>query len=133
MEDAGLKSLIVCTLDHKNTFNKIFGGFIMRQAFELGWANTLIFGREWPVCVSMDDIWFRKPVEVGSMLHFSSQISYTQENRIQTRVAAEVSNEAAVIFRRINPPPLPLPRGYVRSVGRNILRVKCTVGGAKSQ
>jgi hypothetical protein len=32
MEEAGLKSLILCTLDHKNTFNKIFGGFIMRKA-----------------------------------------------------------------------------------------------------
>ena len=25
-------------------FNKIFGGFIMRQAFELGWANAHVFG-----------------------------------------------------------------------------------------
>jgi len=90
MEEAGQKSLILCTLDHKNTFNKIFGGFIMRKAYELGFSNTLIYGREWPVCVSMDDIWFRKPVEIGAMLHFSSQICYVQDNKVQTRVAAEV-------------------------------------------
>ena len=60
------------------------------QAYELGFANTMIFAREWPVCVSMDDIWFRLPVEIGAMLSFSSQVSYTQDNHIQTRVAAEV-------------------------------------------
>jgi hypothetical protein len=60
------------------------------KAYELGFSNTLIYGREWPVCVSMDDIWFRKPVEIGAMLHFSSQICYVQDNRVQTRVAAEV-------------------------------------------
>ena len=33
-------------LERKLTFrfNKIFGGFIMRQAFELGWANAHVFG-----------------------------------------------------------------------------------------
>ena len=32
----------------------------------------------------------RKPVEVGSMLYFNSQICYTQDNFVQTRVSAEV-------------------------------------------
>ena len=38
----------------------------------------------------MDDIWFRAPVEIGSLLYFNSQIAYTQDNYIQTRVSAEV-------------------------------------------
>ena len=38
----------------------------------------------------MDDIWFRAPVEIGSLLYFNSQIAYTQDNFIQTRVSAEV-------------------------------------------
>ena len=42
-EDAKLKNLIVCQPEHRNRFNKIFGGFIMRQAFELAWANTYTF------------------------------------------------------------------------------------------
>ena len=41
MEDAGLKSLTVCTLDHRNTFNKIFGGFIMRKARGLAGKKCL--------------------------------------------------------------------------------------------
>ena len=40
----------------------------------------------------MDDIWFRAPVEIGPLLYFNSQIAYTQDNYIQTRVSAEVGD-----------------------------------------
>jgi acyl-coenzyme A thioesterase 9 len=89
-EDAKLKNLIVCQPQNRNRFNKIFGGFIMRQAFELAWANSYVFGKCRPWCVHMDDIWFRAPVEIGAMLYFNSQICYVQDNFIQTRVSAEV-------------------------------------------
>jgi hypothetical protein len=83
-----------------------------RQAYELGFSNTLIYGREWPVCVSMDDIWFRKPVEIGAMLHFSSQICYVQDNRVQTRVAAEVRGASEEPQGADSPPPFcPLCEG----------------------
>jgi len=91
-EDAKLKNLIICQPEHRNRTNKIFGGFIMRQAFELGWANAYVFGKSRPFCMHMDDIWFRAPVEIGAMLYFNSQICYTQDNYIQTRVSAEVVN-----------------------------------------
>merc|ERR1711994_664307 len=81
----------------------------MRQAFELAWANTYTFryiyndfieyfskptnfSKSRPFCMHMDDIWFRAPVEIGSLLYFNSQIAYTQDNYIQTRVSAEVVN-----------------------------------------
>ena len=91
-DDAKLKNLIICQPENRNRFNKIFGGFIMRQAFELAWANTYTYSKSRPFCLHMDDIWFRAPVEVGSLLYFNSQICYTQDNYIQTRVSAEVLN-----------------------------------------
>jgi len=93
-EDAKLKNLIICQPENRNRFNKIFGGFIMRQAFELAWANTYVFGKSRPFCLHIDDIWFRKPVEIGSMLYFNSQICYVEDKFIQTRVSAEVLNPA---------------------------------------
>ena len=89
-EDAKLKNLIICQPENRNRFNKIFGGFIMRQAFELAWANTYVFGKSRPFCMHMDDILFKAPVEVGQLLYFNSQICYTEDNYIQTRVSAEV-------------------------------------------
>ena len=91
MEDAKLKNLIICQPENRNRFNKIFGGFIMRQAFELAWANTHVYGKCRPFIIHVDDIWFRKAVEVGSMLYFNSQVCYTEDRYVQTRVSAEVS------------------------------------------
>jgi len=91
-EDAKLKNLIICQPENRNRFNKIFGGFIMRQAFELAWANTYVFGKSRPFCIRMDDILFKAPVEVGQLLYFNSQICYIEDNYIQTRVSAEVVN-----------------------------------------
>ena len=64
-EDAELKNLIVCQPDNRNKYNKIFGGFIMRQAYELAWANTYVFGKSRPFGMHMDDILFKAPVEVA--------------------------------------------------------------------
>merc|ERR1712241_506478 len=89
-EDAKLKNLIVCQPEHRNRTNKIFGGFIMRQAFELAWANAYVYGKARPFCMYMDDIWFRAPVEIGSLLYFNSQVCYTQDQFMQVRVSAEI-------------------------------------------
>lgn len=47
----------------------------MREAFELGWATTCVHIKSRPTVVCMDDINFQKPVEVGSLLFLSSQVS----------------------------------------------------------
>nr|XP_013807385.1 PREDICTED: acyl-coenzyme A thioesterase 9, mitochondrial isoform X3 [Apteryx mantelli mantelli] len=44
MEDAKLKSLQICHPQERNIFNRIFGGFLMRKAFELGWATACSCG-----------------------------------------------------------------------------------------
>lgn len=102
MEDAKLKNIIICQPENRNRFNKIFGGFIMRQAFELAWANAYIFGKERPFIVYMDDISFEAPVEVGSLLYFSSQISFIHDKYIQVRVSAEVFNPLTSELRVTN-------------------------------
>ncbi|MED6281790.1 Acyl-coenzyme A thioesterase 10, mitochondrial [Characodon lateralis] len=90
MEDAKLKGLEICHPQQRNIFNRIFGGFLMRKAYELGWANACSFGGCRPSLVAVDDILFQKPVEIGSLLMLSSQVCYTQGKYIQVRVHSEV-------------------------------------------
>uniref|UniRef100_A0A8C0UPY8 Acyl-CoA thioesterase 9 n=1 Tax=Cyanistes caeruleus TaxID=156563 RepID=A0A8C0UPY8_CYACU len=92
MEDAKLKGLEICHPEERNIFNRIFGGFLMRKAFELGWATACSYGSSRPFIVSVDDIMFQKPVEVGSLLLLSGQVCYTEKNYIQIRVHSEVYN-----------------------------------------
>nr|XP_006628062.2 PREDICTED: LOW QUALITY PROTEIN: acyl-coenzyme A thioesterase 9, mitochondrial [Lepisosteus oculatus] len=90
MEDGKLKGLEICHPQERNIFNRIFGGFLMRKAYELGWANACSYGGSRPHLVAVDDILFQKPVELGSLLLLSSQVCYTEEKYIQVRVHTEV-------------------------------------------
>uniref|UniRef100_A0A671RVD8 Acyl-coenzyme A thioesterase 9, mitochondrial-like n=1 Tax=Sinocyclocheilus anshuiensis TaxID=1608454 RepID=A0A671RVD8_9TELE len=90
MEDAKMKGLEICHPQERNIFNRIFGGFLMRKAYELGWANACAFAGCRPTLVAVDDIIFRKPVEIGSLLLLSSQVCYTEGMHIQVRVHTEV-------------------------------------------
>ncbi|XP_050997526.1 acyl-coenzyme A thioesterase 9, mitochondrial [Acomys russatus] len=92
MENTKLKSLDICHPQERNIFNRIFGGFLMRKAYELAWATACSFGGSRPFVITVDDIMFQKPVEVGSLLFLSAQVCFTQNNYIQVRVHSEVAS-----------------------------------------
>ncbi|CAM4722619.1 unnamed protein product [Leuciscus chuanchicus] len=77
-------------VQERNIFNRIFGGFLMRKAYELGRANACAFAGCRPTVVAVDDILFQKPVEIGSLLMLSSQVCYTEGMHVQVRVHTEV-------------------------------------------
>uniref|UniRef100_A0A671RU97 Acyl-CoA thioesterase 9, tandem duplicate 2 n=1 Tax=Sinocyclocheilus anshuiensis TaxID=1608454 RepID=A0A671RU97_9TELE len=93
MEDAKLKGLEICHPEERNIFNRIFGGFLMRKAYELGRANACAFAGCRPTVLAMDDILFRKPVEIGfyscCLLRLVTFVCYTEGMYIQVRVHSE--------------------------------------------
>uniref|UniRef100_A0A5F8H2H5 Acyl-CoA thioesterase 9 n=1 Tax=Monodelphis domestica TaxID=13616 RepID=A0A5F8H2H5_MONDO len=91
MEDTILKSLHICHPEKRNIFNRIFGGYLMRKAYELAWATAYQFCGSRAFLAAVDDIVFQSPVEIGSLLFLSSQVCYTEKNYIQVRVHSEVS------------------------------------------
>uniref|UniRef100_A0A670I3Z5 Acyl-CoA thioesterase 9 n=1 Tax=Podarcis muralis TaxID=64176 RepID=A0A670I3Z5_PODMU len=102
MEDAKLKGLEICHPQERNIFNRIFGGFLMRKAYELGWACAYSYGNSRPYVVAVDDIMFQKPVEIGSLLLLSAQVCYTEKNNAQVRVHSEVYDPATRVHHTTN-------------------------------
>ncbi|XP_039265227.2 acyl-coenzyme A thioesterase 9, mitochondrial-like [Styela clava] len=90
MEDTKLKNSIICFPEKRNIHNKIFGGFLMRTGFELAWANACIFSKTRPHVTAVDDILFRCPVQIGSLLLISSQVCFSQGKDFHIRAHAEV-------------------------------------------
>lgn len=90
MEIPKLKNICVCFPESRNLYGKIFGGYIMRKAFELAWTNAAFYCKSRPYIRIVDDIIFRKPVEVGSLLFLSSQVVYTKKSFLMLKVHAEV-------------------------------------------
>ena len=76
----------------RNVHNKIFGGHLMKLAFEL--ASICAFGvtAVFPILKSMDDVAFYFPVEIGSILTLKATIQYisTERHLVFVIVVAEM-------------------------------------------
>ena len=77
MSETKEKTALLMHLQEKNLSGKIFGGFILRLAYELGWLAVFKFLKgDYPKCIHIDDVQFLGPVEIGSFMELSATISY---------------------------------------------------------
>ncbi|EGD76244.1 hypothetical protein PTSG_11662 [Salpingoeca rosetta] len=130
MVDTQRQSMRMCHPIERNIHNSIFGGFIMREAFEIGWMTAVLAVKDHPFLLAVDDISFQHPVEIGSLLTFSSMITYAPGNdsrALQVDVRAEVispttgqskvTNTFHFTFSAPHPTvPTVLPRTYEESM-----------------
>lgn len=56
----------------------IFGGYLLRQSFELAYCTAAAFSSAGPRFVSLDSTTFKAPVPVGSVLSMSATVAYTE-------------------------------------------------------
>ncbi|KAJ3051582.1 Acyl-coenzyme A thioesterase 9, mitochondrial [Rhizophlyctis rosea] len=93
MKDAKQQSLVMCMPQDRNIHNNIFGGYLMRLAFELAYSTAMMYTRSPRVSlVAMDDVLFRRPVPIGSLLSLTAQVVYSspEDDTFQLRVRADV-------------------------------------------
>ncbi|KAJ2002088.1 hypothetical protein H4R26_003788, partial [Coemansia thaxteri] len=104
MERTKMQSVTVCFPSNRNIHNKIFGGYLMRLAHELSFANGSVFTQSRPSYVSLDDFSFQKPVSIGSILKLTSQVVYSEpENKaFQVAVSADVIDNMKNTTERTN-------------------------------
>jgi acyl-coenzyme A thioesterase 9 len=77
MDQTAQSNAMVAQPQARNLHDRIFGGFLMRRAFELAFATCYMFGGDKPRFLEVDDISFDKPVDVGDLLVFKSRVLYT--------------------------------------------------------
>ncbi|OQV19676.1 Acyl-coenzyme A thioesterase 9, mitochondrial [Hypsibius exemplaris] len=94
LDEATLKNVHICHPQNRNIYGKVFGGFLMRNAFELAWSNAYMYCGSRPITMTVDDIKFRRPVDIGSLLLMSARLVYTEGPNMQMRVHAEVIDPA---------------------------------------
>ena len=59
------ENMFVAQPQQRNLSGRVFGGFLLRRAFELAFATTYVFGGARPRFRSVRDMDFLKPVDVG--------------------------------------------------------------------
>lgn len=93
MSETKRQSVILMQPQEKNTAGKIFGGYLMRQAYELAWTTGYLFAQMRPFFLASDNVSFNKPVEIGSIAIFNAQVVYTEDDKAFTvRVDTDVIN-----------------------------------------
>ncbi|KAI6192370.1 Acyl-coenzyme A thioesterase 9, mitochondrial [Aphelenchoides bicaudatus] len=123
MSDATLKNTVVCFPIKRNMYGKIFGGYLMRSAFETALANAALFSRCRPHIMAVDNIVFKRPVEIGSILLLNSQVSYSTDCFMQLDVNAnvvdietgigETTNTFQFTFKADKNVPRVMPKSYI--------------------
>lgn len=66
----------------QNLHKRVFGGYLMRRAFELAFSNAYVFGGARPIFLEVDEINFVAPVDVGDLLVFNSRVLYTDTGMV---------------------------------------------------
>ncbi|KAJ1396449.1 Thioesterase domain [Sesbania bispinosa] len=75
----------------RNIHGRIFGGFLMRRAFELAFSTAYAFAGAAPHFLEVDHVDFFKPVDVGNFLRLKSCVLYTElDNPAKPLVNVEV-------------------------------------------
>ena len=80
MNSTKMQNAMIAQPQVRNLHHRIFGGYLMRKAFELAFANAYVFGGARPVFREVDEISFAAPVDVGDLLVFNSRVVYTSSN-----------------------------------------------------
>lgn len=79
MRDTANESTLVMQPQYRNRHSyMVFGGYLMRQTFELAYVTAAAFAGANARFVSLDSTTFKAPVPVGSVLKMSATVTYTE-------------------------------------------------------
>jgi len=76
MSETRIERCMLMFPQERNVHQKIFGGYLMRLAYELGFSNASMFCRGRIRFLSLDEISFKLPVPIGSILRLTSLVLY---------------------------------------------------------
>lgn len=68
LRDTRLENALICQPQQRNLHGRIFGGFLMHRAFELGFSTAYAFVGHMPSFLEVDHVDFLKPVSASLFL-----------------------------------------------------------------
>lgn len=97
IKDTQMKTVRVCHPQERNLHDLVFGGILMREAFELAFATCAVYCRGRPLFLAIDELAFVHPVPIGSILEFTSSIVYTTTEPTEKSILMHVQVIADVV------------------------------------
>jgi acyl-coenzyme A thioesterase 9 len=100
MKSTSITSSKIMHPQSRNIHGKIFGGYLMRQAYETAFIASTAFCNQRPSFIALDDNTFLRPVEVGSIMQFIGTVVYQNPSSHVIRVVVKemLSGETTNVF-----------------------------------
>ena len=95
MSDTRLSNALICQPQHRNMRGNVFGGFLIRRAFELAHSTAYLLAGTQPRFKELDHVQFLRPVSVGTLLRLESVVLYTDQSHIHVEVIARTTQPEA--------------------------------------
>ncbi|KAI8462628.1 MAG: hypothetical protein J3K34DRAFT_527607 [Monoraphidium minutum] len=104
MGATALRTPVIMHHQDRNITNAVFGGHILRSAYEAAYATAALHAGVHPEPLSMSDITFKQPVTVGSIVEFDAKVVLTHGDLMRVSVQA-IKHEPAVFAAGRGVPP----------------------------
>lgn len=96
MSDTKMQTTQIMQPQYRNRHNfMIFGGFLLKQTFELAFCCAASFSHSRPVFLSLDPSTFANPVPVGSVLYLKATVAYTDPPLVSVKSQSENSHKVS--------------------------------------
>ena len=93
---ATFRSSFVVFPEQRNVHGKLFGGFVMEQAFTLASYAARFFAGGAPVVpLGIDDATFNSPVSIGDCVTFTARVVHRTAETCRVNVSVEIRDPAA--------------------------------------
>lgn len=77
LRETKLQNTFMTMPQQRNTAGRVFGGFLMRRAYELAYCGAHLFCGRTPIFHELDEVTFKAPVSVGDLVRFEAYVLYT--------------------------------------------------------
>ena len=118
MSDTVLKSAMIMQPQDRNRHNfMIFGGFLLKQTFELAFCCAASFAHARPNFLALDPSTFENPVPVGSVLYLRATVSYTEPEERGGGGGSSVGSKFTRVQVRVDSKVRDVEHGTKKSTG----------------
>jgi len=120
MDATRLQTATIMQPQYRNRHHfMIFGGFLLKQTFELAFTAAAAFAHARPTFVSLDPSTFQNPVPVGSILYLTATVVYTDPPLIGAPgEQADQSDEYTRVQIRVDSKVRDVEHGHSKPTGQ---------------
>lgn len=95
MDTTRLHSSQIMQPQYRNRHNfMIFGGYLLKQTFELAFCCAASFSHSRPTFINLDPSTFENPVPVGSVLYLTATVAYTDPPLVKMKSTTDADGKS---------------------------------------